>query len=297
MRNRAPVRHVDYFWWVLWVFIGAFLLQNILGVWFRAAPFLYNWVALSVDNVSHGKVWTIFTYSLMHGGLQHFFINGILFFVIGRWLSKELEPKRFLHLILGSIFLGGVTWLGIHALIGPQQLYGQPVIGFSAAIAGLLVTACLIWPHGQISLLLFFILPVSFNPRTLLWVVVGIDAIGFLFIELAYLLGYQPIMQAAGIAFSAHLGGALAGYIFYRVLQRPAPLFESVAKKVSVEPPKWTKKRTQASTGKFKVNLTNRKDLRKEVDRILDKINREGFQSLNDEEKKVLDDAGDLLKK
>lgn len=85
---------------------------------------------------------------------------------------------------------------------------------------------------------------------------------------------------------------------FYQfVLQLCNVLFESVAEKVSVEPPNWTKKRTPASTGKFKVNVTNRKDLRKEVDRILDKINREGFQSLNDEEKKVLDDAGDLLKK
>ena len=37
--------------------------------------------------------------------------------------------------------------------------------------------------------------------------------------------------------------------------------------------------------------------MKKEVDRILDKINSKGFGSLSDDEKKILDEAGDLLKK
>lgn len=297
MRDRAPIRHVDYFWWSFWIFVGAFLIQNMLGVWFRLGPFLYEWFALSPANVGQGKVWTIFTYSLMHRDLSHFFFNGIAFFFIGRWVSRQLEPKRYLHLLLGSIFMGGLVWLTLHSLLGPEAIRSMPVVGFSAAVTGLLVTTCLIWPHGQITLLLFFVLPVSFKPKTLLYIVLGIEVLGFVFVELALLLGFTPMLRDSSIAFSAHLGGALAGYLFYRMLQRPTPIFESVAKKVSIEPAKWTKKRTRASTGKFKVNLTNRKDLRLEVDRILDKINKEGFQSLNDEEKKVLDDAGDLLKK
>jgi hypothetical protein len=43
------------------------------------------------------------------------------------------------------------------------------------------------------------------------------------------------------------------------------------------------------------VNLTNRSDLRAEVDRILDNINREGFGALTEEEKRLLDEARDLL--
>jgi hypothetical protein len=43
------------------------------------------------------------------------------------------------------------------------------------------------------------------------------------------------------------------------------------------------------------VNLTNRNDLRVEVDRILDKINSEGFGALTPEEKRLLDEARDLL--
>ena len=43
------------------------------------------------------------------------------------------------------------------------------------------------------------------------------------------------------------------------------------------------------------MNITNRDDLRAEVDRILDKINSQGFGALTDEEKRVLDEARDLL--
>ncbi|WP_269539218.1 rhomboid family intramembrane serine protease [Cerasicoccus fimbriatus] len=297
MRDRAPIRHVDYFWWSFWIFVGAFLIQNMLGVWLNMAGFLYEWFALSPANVGQGKVWTIFTYSLMHRDLSHFFYNGLIFFLAGRWLSRELAPKRYLHLILGSVFLGGLVWLVLHTVLGSSVVREIPVIGFSAGTSGLLMAMLLIWPREKIEFLLFFVLPVSFRTRSLIYVLLGIEVLGFVFVELALLLGFTPMLRDSSIAFSAHLGGALAGYLFYRMLQRPTPIFESVAKKVSIEPAKWTKKRTRASTGKFKVNLTNRKDLRLEVDRILDKINKEGFQSLNDEEKKVLDDAGDLLKK
>ena len=43
------------------------------------------------------------------------------------------------------------------------------------------------------------------------------------------------------------------------------------------------------------MNVTPPEDVRKEVDRILDKINRSGFGSLTDQEKKILDAARDLL--
>ena len=66
---------------------------------------------------------------------------------------------------------------------------------------------------------------------------------------------------------------------------------------VGIELPRWLRRRqkTAASTPRFQVNLTSRDDLRAEVDRILDKINSEGFGALTDEEKRLLDEARDLL--
>ncbi len=294
MRDRAPIQHVDYFWWSFWIFVGSFLLQNILGVWFGLGEGLYRWLALSVTNVLSGKVWTIFTYSLLHGSIGHFFGNGIGLFFIGRWLSRQLQPRQYLQLILGSVFMGGLFSVLFYSLAPFMQYI--PVIGFSAAVMGMLTTACLIWPSGKITMLLFFVAPVEFNPRTLLKILLGLELLGFIFVDLALLMGRSPVIQG-GTAFTAHLGGMFAGYLFYKVLQRPAPIFAKKRQEVSVELPQWTKKRSPASSGKMKVNLTNRKDVQREVDRILDKINRDGFGSLSPEEQKILDEAGDLLKK
>jgi hypothetical protein len=53
-------------------------------------------------------------------------------------------------------------------------------------------------------------------------------------------------------------------------------------------------KEPEASAG-YKVNISAPADLRLEVDRILDKINSEGFGALTDDEKRLLDEAKDLL--
>jgi hypothetical protein len=66
---------------------------------------------------------------------------------------------------------------------------------------------------------------------------------------------------------------------------------------VSIHAPSWMKKKNKAPK-KFTVNFSmDKKKLQKEVDRILDKINAEGFGALNDEEKATLDKAKDILGK
>jgi uncharacterized protein YcgL (UPF0745 family) len=64
-----------------------------------------------------------------------------------------------------------------------------------------------------------------------------------------------------------------------------------------IDLPRWLRrwKKSAAPTPRFHVNLSNRDDLRAEVDRILDKINSQGFGALTAEEKRLLDEARDLL--
>jgi hypothetical protein len=50
-----------------------------------------------------------------------------------------------------------------------------------------------------------------------------------------------------------------------------------------------------AAPAAYQVNVSSPGDLRAEVDRILDKINSQGFGSLSADEKRMLDDAKDLL--
>ncbi|HQU09585.1 MAG TPA: rhomboid family intramembrane serine protease, partial [Opitutales bacterium] len=110
----------------------------------------------------------------------------------------------------------------------------------------------------------------------------GLDGLGFLFAEITGV--------ADGIAHSAHLGGMLAGYLYYRfaldpnrgILALPAWLKPRTAKKIIQNPT-------------YQVNVRDRVAMRQEVDRILDKINAHGFGALSEAEKNLLAEAKDLL--
>jgi hypothetical protein len=86
-----------------------------------------------------------------------------------------------------------------------------------------------------------------------------------------------------------------AGWIYFRYLHESS--WRLPWRKTEVEPPGWVQKKAPTSTPApaFSLNLSNRDDLRVEVDRILDKINSQGFGALTTGEKKILDDAKDLL--
>ena len=96
-----------------------------------------------------------------------------------------------------------------------------------------------------------------------------------------------------------HLGGMLAGYLYYRFVH-DGRWFTS-QDSVEVELPRWMKRAKGAAPTPTKVQEpaalapATRGDIRAEVDRILDKINSEGFAALSAEERRVLDDAKALL--
>lgn len=277
-----------YLLWLLGVLGASFLLQSIAQVWFGQGRVLADWFALSASNLLAGKVWTLATYGLLHGGIWHLLMNGLGIFFAGRLLAPITGERTVLRSFIVAVLAGGAVWAGLQLLGGRGTL-----VGASAGAYGLVILYCLLRPNESLTLLLFFVIPVTVKPKWIGWAAVGINGFLFLFNELPGLLGHRPMV--GGVAWSAHLGGMLAGYLYYQYLQRPAPVRTKT--EVAVEPPNWLKKKGAAAAGKFRVNLTNRKDLRKEVDRILDKINREGFGALSDDERRVLDRAGDLLKK
>ena len=114
--------------------------------------------------------------------------------------------------------------------------------------------------------------------------------------ELYYFLFKElPPDVSNNIAHSAHLGGMLGGWLFFKYALGRGPILKGARPKIKL--PQWLKKRRpNAKTyGSFSLNIDNRQIVKEEVDRILDKINSEGFGSLNEEEKRILDSAKDLL--
>lgn len=279
---------------LLVITIGVFVLQQILNVFFpglagRENAFLSKWFALSGENFRQLKVWTVLSYGFLHSTQTIFHILGNMLglFFIGRILEPMLGRQQFLLLYLGSMLMGGLAYLVFH--IGGFQY----VVGASAAVFGILTVFCFLRPEQHITLLLFFVIPLTVKPKWLFRVSLGITIAGLLFYELT---------GQSYVAHSAHLGGMVAGILYYRFVHlRAEPFFgRPGTSQASVELPEWFKRRKRQPTVR-KINYTvnrstSRDELQKEVDRILDKINATGFGSLSDGEKQTLDHAKDILR-
>ncbi len=271
-----------------------FVLQRVVEVFF-GSYFLIDHGALSAAGLLSGKVWTPFTYALLHGSLLHLLLNGLGLFFIGRYLQETLGPSRLAWLTVIGALGAAAAWLGINF-----QRHGL-VLGASGVLMAFLgVFACL-QPRRPITVLLFFIIPITVQPIWLVGIIAAIDVLGLLTQELP---GGGSLY---GIAHSAHLGGLAAGWLFHRyALARPAGL-------PSIEPPAWLRKHRERPAPGYRVDVggspaapargtptaraatpppsSTREALRAEVDRILAKINLHGFGSLTDAEKRVLDEA------
>lgn len=288
MRNESAYRRFPVLKWILIINCVLFVIQSVFRWWFNS-DFPEHYFGLRSSNLLHGFVWTPLSYSLLHdtaGSFPwHLIFNMLTIFIFGRIVEQDIGPHKLLDLYILSVFTGGLLWV----IFNFQSQY--PLIGASAAAMGLLIVYCIMHADERITFLLFFILPVMIKPRYLAWGLFGIELFGFLFSELV------PGSDSNRIAHSAHLGGMLGGLFYFRFLINR----ESIIKhgKDSVELPFWFKKKSSSRSTKrnFKINIGSRMNLQKEVDRILDKINSQGFGSLSEEEKQTLDRAKDILSK
>jgi membrane associated rhomboid family serine protease len=222
------------------------------------------------------RPWTFVTYFFVHGGLFHLLANSLVLFFFGTAVEGRMGGRSFISYYMycgvgAAIFcwlLGFVTDL-------------QPFIGASGAALGVAVAFALYWPDAPVYV---FPLPVPIKARTL---VIGLLALDVTF---AWLL------PGDGIAHEAHIGGALFGFLYFRLqsLSRPA-----------VAEPRRAERVVMVQSGAYEAPEPRRRPspvprprTRKEpdtaaaeLDRVLDKISAEGISSLTPSERRFLDEV------
>lgn len=294
MRGQRP-EDIQRPWALRFILISlvvVFLVQNIfrhwLGSYFVEANF-----ALNLESFLSGWVHTLLTYGWLHstdGALPwHLVFNGLMLYWFGRELERRIGSERLFECFAFCVLSGGAIWLIFQGISGRTAI----VSGASAGVFGILYLYCR--HYWQFSMGMLF-LPLRFTGKQLFYVLFGFQLFFFLFAEL-------PGTQAGVTAYSAHLGGILGAFLYERHLLARNSLIGTLRGLlvVSATPPSW-QKRTEAVKAEvkpsYKVNVSSsvpKEDLRRQVDRILDKINDKGFGALTAEEKKLLDEAKDLL--
>ena len=289
MRGEYPRPPATALVWIFSAILATFLLQLVLlSPWIGSSSALPDLLRLTVRNIEQGRVWTLLTHGFLHstGNPLHIVFSLLGLVLIGRELEPHLGARRFALLFAGALLTGAATWLALHWRAGGVH------IGPSAAILGLLVVLARLYEKQQLSFMPFFLFSVTLRPMHLVY---GLAAIDTLLLILYEVTG-SPV--PFGYAPSAHLGGLLAGWVYFRFFHAnngwdrapsfrlPAWLrFERKPAPPAAPPP--SPPRTHRDT----------ESLRADVDRILDKINSQGFASLTPEEKNTLDEAKALMSK
>ena len=246
-----------------------FALQALLG---PTQPLVRVFALFPKHITQRFALWELFTYMFLHGSFWHLFFNMFALFMFGCEVEMLLGSRRFLKFYFFAGIFAGIC----HLLFN----WGAdiPVIGASGAIYGVLVGFALFFPHRIITLLLFFIIPIQMRARTLVIAFVG----------LSLFMGIRGELfgTADHVAHLAHLGGALAGYLFLR--------YQSLLHK-SVR----TISNTQRRYKEKKEHQQNMflEERRREIDTILDRINKVGYENISKEEKEALKKASDYLQK
>lgn len=231
--------------------------------------FLWTQMLLHPDAVfAQGKVWQLFTAFWFHdpNGLGHVFFNMLLLFFFGRHVETMLGPRRFLSLYLRA----GLASTLAMAVLGMAQGSNVPALGASGAVYGVCVWLALTRPHMQIT---YFIITMP------LWVFVGVLMVGNEVVQLT-------VLGRTG-AVVGHLAGAAYGWALH---QWPGALARSWLPERLFRGPKRSP-RPSSPSERPPEPLGPSSETRAAVEALLDKIQREGIQSLSEAEKDFLQEA------
>jgi len=248
--------------------VAAFFLQLIIK-----HPMLYLFGLNPHLVFKKFMIWQLVTYMFLHGGFWHLFFNMFVLWIFGSEVEREWGSREFFkYYFITGIGAGIFNLLFLWAMGSPAI-----TIGASGAVYGVLTAFGMLYPDRIVTLLLFFVFPVSLKAKHLVLFVFGIS----LLMGVSNLFG-----TSGGIAHFAHLGGMVVGYLYLKSDWRLSILWD------------YLKRRREMRRFKMRMRKEEeRQRLQAQIDRILDKINEVGYENLSDQEKKILKEASKFFSK
>jgi membrane associated rhomboid family serine protease len=196
-------------------------------------------------------VWQIVTYMFLHSITpEHILFNMLALYWFGGEYESVFGRRRFLTLYFGGGVLGGLAYCVTQYLVGSRV----PAVGASAAVMAVMVAYACHFPNRIV--LFFFLIPTTI--KLIVVILVAID--------LLYSIG----TYGDGVAHTAHLGGALFGLLYWRFCPRVAAFFDRMEDR-------------HREHDAQRLAADERR-----MDELLDKISREGFDSLKPAEREFL---------
>lgn len=261
------------------------------------------------------RAYQLFTYMFMHGSVMHILFNMFAVWMFGRIMENAMGPKRYLfYYIVCGLGAGLIQELvqyiqyanagyaaydsaNLGGVIVPMSDYLNrwTTVGASGSVYGILLSFGMTFPEERM-----FVMPIPFPIKAKYYVV------GFAALELIYGMGGS----GDGVAHFAHLGGMLFGLLLLLYWRRGGgrggyggfnDFFGNSRGNSRGGFSSWFQKTRQKHQthidvergGKYgqDMDYRQRKKLEdEELDNILDKVKKYGYERLTEEEKKRLFD-------
>lgn len=273
--------------WNVGLFVVPMILFSILRLsgidlpewdWNYRGAYGQDWFSLSsIPGNLLWKPWSIILYAFLHSGFLHLLFNMLMLHFAGRlFLTFFTQKQLFGVYVLGGIFAGLlyiVSYNLLPALAGTQA----GMTGASAAIMAILFATVAYAPMYSVRMLLI--------GTVKLWHIAAV--------LLALDLIYVSVENTGGHI--AHLGGALFGYLYIVLLKSGTDLSKGVSRIIDFFANLFRPKKKTPFTAVHRNTAPPQrpsgqpKDItQKQIDEILDKISKSGYDSLTKEEKEFL---------
>ncbi|ADV50051.1 rhomboid family intramembrane serine protease [Cellulophaga sp. E16_2] len=261
-----------------------FIITRLVAVLFSIEPgVIVHWFELPKDfGTFILQPWSIVTYAFFHGDFGHIFWNMVMLYFTGRIFMNLFGERKFVNVyFLGAIF-GGLLFILSYNIFPALIGLNNSLIGASAAVMAVLIFVCTYTPNQEVRVILF---------NVKLWHV----GVVFVLIDLFFIGGGVNIGGRL-----SHLGGAFIGYFYASQLTQGRDIGSGFSKmldsiqnlfKKEKKAPLKTVYRKPTSNVKNTV-VSDQVKHQRQIDIILDKISKSGYESLSKAEKDFLFKAG-----
>lgn len=249
--------------WMLKANVLAFLV-TLVGEWLQSPLILglYSALALHPRALLGGCVWQPVTYMFLHGSFLHLLFNMLALWFMGPETERRMGSGHFLAMYLISGVLGGLGWAWLTGWNSRATC-----VGASGAVYGVLAAFATLYPNRRLTVFLL-IFPITSEA----WkIVLGLALVQYLLVTGG---------SNSNIAYTAHLAGAFAGFLYVDQLFENRTLRGWLGRlwPGGIRWPRRTRKEEETPDPQ-------------EVERILEKISREGIGSLTRSERETLQRA------
>jgi len=257
---------------IKWLLIANFAVYFLQA--FAFEPMVRWFAFIPRDAVPGLQVWRFVTYMFLHVGFSHIAFNMFGLWMFGTQVERLWGSRTFLiyYFVCG---LGGAAVYGVFNLVGMNAF--SPMMGASGAVYGLLLAFGLSFPEAIVLAGMIFPMKAKY------------------FVALYGVIELLSIRSGDAVAHVAHLGGMLAGFIFLRSTIPAlggATNLGGLWRRFQIKR-RMRVVRPQDHRGKSESPGGNGKNPdQAEIDRILEKISRQGLQSLSEQEQGILRRAG-----